>query len=90
MLSFEDIKTMIAVNFFDGNGDLAGIIMFMAVIGLILAVTKGNTFYALIMGMIASLFFSAVGIISTEITVLLIIVSVLGLAYTSKGIWADR
>lgn len=90
MLSFKDIQDLVASNFFEGNGDLAGIVMFMAVIGLILAITRGNAFMALIIGMIATLFFSAVGIISTEVTVLLIIVSVLGMAYTSRGIWADR
>ena len=90
MLSFDDIRNMIAVNFLDGNGDLAGLVMYLGAIGLILAVTRGNTFYALIIGMVVTMFFSAVGVISTELTVLLIIVSVLGLAYTSKGIWADR
>lgn len=90
MLSFNDIQEMLANSFFDGNGDLAGLVIYMAVIGLILAITRGNTFYALIMGMIATMFFSAVGIISTELTVLLIIVSVLGLAWTARGIWTER
>lgn len=89
MLSFSDIQNMIAGNFFDGNTDLAGFVMFGAAILLILAITKGNTFYALIAGMVAAMFFTAVGILSTELSILLIIVSVLGLAYTSRSVWND-
>lgn len=89
MLSFNDIQDLIAVNFFDGQADLAGMVMYLAVLGLILAITRGNAFYALIAGMGATMFFSAIGIISPEITILLIVVSVLGLAYTSRRIWSD-
>jgi len=80
---------MIAANFFDGNADLAGFVMFGAVILLILAITKGNTFFALIAGMVAAMFFTATGILSTELAILLIIVSVLGLAYTSRSVFND-
>lgn len=89
MLSFNDIQDLIANTFFDGSSDIAGIVMYIGILVLVLAITGGQAFYALIIGMAVTLLFSAVGIISTEITVLLIIVSVLGLAYTSRSIWKD-
>ena len=89
MMSFNDIQNLIADNFFDGSSDLAGLVMYIGVLVLVLAITGGKAFYALIIGMAVTLMFSVVGIISTEITVLLIIVSVLGLAYTSRSIWKD-
>lgn len=87
MLSFNDIRDLIANNFFDGSSDLAGMVMYGAILIVVVAMTKGNMFFALIIGMVVTLFFSAVGILSTELTVLLIIVSVLGLAFTSRRIW---
>lgn len=90
MLSFEDIQNILSVSFFDGQSDLAGMVMYIGALGVVLALTKGNTFYALIIGMGVTMFFSTVGIISTELTILLIVVSVLGLAYTSRNIWSER
>jgi len=62
--------------------------MYIAVLVLVITVSK-NVFYALLIGMAATLLFTTMGILSTEIAVLLIIVSVLGLAYTSRGMWRD-
>ena len=88
MLSVNEILDLIANTFFDGNIDLAGIVMYIAVLVLVITVSK-NVFYALLIGMAATLLFTTMGILSTEIAVLLIIVSVLGLAYTSRGMWRD-
>ena len=88
MLSFNDLQDLIANSFFDGNMDVAGIVMYIAVLVVVITVSR-NVFYALLIGMAATLLFSVMGILSTEIAILLIIVSVLGLAYTSRGIWRD-
>jgi len=88
MLSVNEILDLIANTFFDGNVNLAGIVMYIAVLVLVITVSK-NVFYALLIGMAATLLFTTMGILSTEIAVLLIIVSVLGLAYTSRGMWRD-
>lgn len=88
MLSVNEILDLIANTFFDGNVNLAGIVMYIAVLVLVITVSR-NVFYALLIGMAATLLFTTMGILSTEIAVLLIIVSVLGLAYTSRGMWRD-
>lgn len=88
MLSVNEILDLIANTFFDGNVNMAGIVMYIAVLVLVITVSK-NVFYALLIGMAATLLFTTMGILSTEIAVLLIIVSVLGLAYTARSIWRD-
>lgn len=89
MISFNDIQDILAGTFFDGNMELAGIAIFLVAIIGILGITR-NPFYALLTGMGVTLMFSVMGILSTEVTVLMIVVSVLGLAYTSRNIWGDR
>ncbi len=89
MLSINEILDLIAGTFFDGNSDMAGIVMYIAVLVLVITVSKGNAFYALLVGMAATLLFSTMGVLSTEMAILLSIVSVLGMAYTARNIWRD-
>ena len=88
MISFNDFQEILANSFFDGDLQIAGIVMYIGIMLLTIAVSK-NTFYALLIGMAATMLFSILGILNTEVTVLLIIVSVLGLAYTSRSVWRD-
>ncbi len=88
MISFNDFQQILASNFFDGDLQIAGIIMYIGVILLTIAVSR-STFYALIIGLAATMLFSTLGILDTELTVLLIVVSVLGLAYTARNVWRD-
>lgn len=88
MLSLNDFQSILANSFLDGNIEIAGIIMFAAVLLVVLALTK-DTFRALLVGIVATMVFSLLGILSTELTILLIIVSVLGMAYSARAIWRD-
>lgn len=85
MMSLNDVQNIVAENFLDGNMELAGIGIYIITILAILGLTR-QPFYALIVGMAVTVFFSVLGILATELTVLLIIVSVLGLAYTSRTV----
>lgn len=86
MISFDELIELVGISFFDGSSDMAGIVVYiMAILG-ILALTR-EPFYALITGMGVTLFFSVAGVLSAEIAILMIIVSVLGLAYTSRNVW---
>lgn len=88
MIGLDDFQDILANTFLDGNMELAGVLMFIGAIALVFAVTE-KTFLALIIGMGVVLFFSMLGVLSTEITVLMIVVSVLGLAYSSRNVWRD-
>lgn len=90
MIGIDDLQQIIADTFLDGNLDLAGIAIYILSILAVFALTDQNSaFKALIVGMAVTMFFSIMGVLSTELTILLIIVSVLGLAYTSRAVWRD-
>lgn len=87
MISFNELIELIGNSFFDGSFEIAGVVVYiMAILG-VLALTK-EVFIALIVGMGITLLFSLMGVLSTEIAILMIIVSVLGLAYTSRNVWS--
>lgn len=87
MISFNELIELIGNSFFDGSFEIAGVVVYiMAILG-VLALTK-EVFIALIVGMGITLLFSLMGVLSTEIAILMIIVSVLGLAYTSRSVWS--
>lgn len=88
MISLNDFQNLIATTFLDGNMAIAGMLLYAIVLMVVFGLTK-NVFQSLLVGMVATMIFSALGILNTELTVLLIIVSVLGLAYTSRGVWRD-
>lgn len=89
MLSLQEIQELIATEFLDGSMELAGIGIFIMAVLIVFSLTNKNGFMALIVGMAVTIMFSMMGVLSTELTVLMIIVSVLGLAYTSRSVWRD-
>lgn len=86
MISFNEMIDLIAQSFFDGDMAMAGIVAYIIAILAVLGLTR-EPFYALIAGMAVTMFFTVTGTLSTELAVLLIVVSVLGLAYTSRSVW---
>lgn len=85
-LNMTDIQDIIANGFFDGNATIAGLIMFSAVMLLILLLIK-KTDVAIVMMMPVSLIFGIMGILSTDLMVLLVAVAVLILAYRTRDMW---
>lgn len=65
---------------------IAGILIYAAVMIIIFAVTR-NTTHSLLISLPITLVFSMLNILSTDLMILLIIVTVLGLAFTTKGVW---
>lgn len=89
MLSLQEIQELIANEFLDGSMELAGIGIFLVAVLAVFALSNRNTYMALIVGMGVTIMFSLMGVLSTEVTVLMIIVSVLGLAYSARSVWRD-
>lgn len=86
MISFADFQEIFATSFLDGDMAIAGILIYAAVMIIIFAVTK-NTTHSLLISLPITLVFSMLNILSTDLMILLIIVTVLGLAFTTKGVW---
>lgn len=89
MLSLQEIQELIANEFLDGNMEMAGIGLFIISVLVVFSLSHRNTFMALIVGMGITFMFSLMGVLSTELTILMIVVSVLGLAYSSRTVFRD-
>lgn len=79
---------MIADYFFSGNLTIAGILMFSAVLLLLFVLLKDKQ-TALIISIPITFVFSLLGIVDTNLMLLLLIVAIFGLALQSRKIWRD-
>lgn len=86
MISLNDFTSILANSFFDGSMMVAGLVIFAAVMLVIFALVRSLK-TVLIMMMPVTLIFSVLGIISTDMMILLIIVAVLGLATAARDTW---
>lgn len=86
MISISDFQDILATAFLDGNMSIAGIVIYAAVLMLLFALTR-NTTQTLVISLPVTLIFSLLGILSNDVMILMIIVTVLGLAFTTRDIW---
>lgn len=84
MITLQDVQYMLGDSFFNGDLTLAGLGLFAVAIVVIFAVTK-NVFQSLVIGLVATGIFSYMGVLSSDMMILLIIVIVLGLAMTARN-----
>lgn len=85
MLQFADLQVLVADTLFGGNTTIAGLLMFAFVIGVLFAIIK-NVTAVLLITLPIILVFSTMGIIGGDMVILLIIISVLGLAMSARGV----
>lgn len=86
MLGIQDIQDLLADGFLDGNMAIAGIIMYALALIAIFALSR-NIFHTLLISLPVTLVFSMLGVLSSDLMILMIIVTVLGLAYTARNSW---
>lgn len=89
MITLTDIQYMLGESFFNGDMTLAGLGLFAVAVILIFTLTR-NVFQSLVVGLIATGIFSYMGILSSDMMILLIIVIVLGLAMTARNVVGSR
>lgn len=88
MLGIYDIQDLISTSFFDGNMQIAGMALYAVVMIVLFALTK-NTSHTLIVSLPVTLIFAAIGVLNTDLMVLLIVLSVMGLALNVSKVWRD-
>lgn len=86
MIEFSDIFNIIGNSFFDGNTMIAGLVVLTVVLALVFAITK-NAFAMLLVAMPITLIFSYMRVIPDEVTIILLLVTVVGLALSSKAVF---
>jgi hypothetical protein len=70
---------------FNGNLTIAGLLMFSFIIGVLFALVK-NVTAVLLITLPIILVFSSLGILSGDMIIILIIITVLGLAMSARGV----
>ena len=86
MLSVFDFQELLSSSFFEGDMNLAGMVMYIVVLLILFALTR-KTQQTLIISIPVTLVFSVIGVIPTDLMILLIIVTVLALAFTARNTW---
>lgn len=87
-MNLTELMDVIGNTFFGGDAQLAGIITYAIVIMVVLALTR-RAFITLVVSLPVTFVFTSLGILPQDLMILLIIVAVLGLAMTARGIWKD-
>ena len=89
MITLNDLQDLIGNSFFDGDPEIGGIVIYVAVLAVLLVLSKKNMNTALILSLPVTLVFTTLGILSSNVSILMIIVTVLGLAYNVRNTWRD-
>ena len=87
MISIADFMQIVADTFFNGSVDLAGLSIFAIVLALTFTFSK-NAFVSLVLSSPVTLIFSSMGLLSESVTIILVIITVVALAYTSRTVWS--
>lgn len=82
MISPQDLIDLLAQAFFQGNTQIAGIVVFTAVLAIIyLIFAQRNIMIGLILTLPTTLVFTIIGILPQVLTILVAIVTIIALAY---------
>lgn len=85
MIQFTDFIQIVADSFFGGSIYVGGVVVLMAVLALVMAFSK-KLITTMIIGIPMIMLFSYLRVLPDEITLVMLVVIVLGLAYTAKGV----
>lgn len=82
-MSMIDLQAVIASSFFSGNSTVAGLVIFTVVMLGALALVK-RPFMALVLMIPVTVIFNQIGILPTDLALVMIVIAVLGLGVTSS------
>lgn len=86
MITANELQDIIGLEFFEGNLEIAGVIMYIAILALMFVFIK-NRGQAMILALPVTMVFSMMGILATDVTILLLIVIALALAFNAKRVF---
>lgn len=86
MIQFTDIVDLIGQSFFGGNTTMAGIVVLCMILAVVMAFSK-SAFATLIIAIPVTLMFTSMSLLPVDVTIIMILVCVLGLAYTARGVF---
>ncbi len=86
MITLEQIQLIIADSFLGGNLSIAGMAIFAVVMLAVFVLIKDKQ-SAMIMMIPLTLIFSVLGILDTNLTVILIVIAVVSIAMKARKVW---
>lgn len=89
MITLDQFQDILAGSLFSGDLAIAGIVIFIVTLAVIFVLMKKNVFASLILTIPTAFVYTAMGVLSTDMLVILIVVCVLGLATVSKKTLGD-
>ena len=89
MMTIVQFQNILSDTLFMGNTEVGGMIIYAVVLGMAFAFSKKDFHTAIILNIPISLIFSLLGILSGELMLLLIVISVLALAMGAKRTFGD-
>lgn len=87
MMQFADVVNIVAGSWFGGNTMIGGMIILSVILGLIMVFSK-SAFATLVMAMPVTLIFSYLRLIPDELVLIMLVVTALGLAMTSRKVFS--
>lgn len=87
MMTPIQLQSLLGDSLFGGNTEIAGLLMYGALLAATFALAgRKNLIVSLLLAIVATLAFATLGIISSNLTMLLIVIAVLGLAISVKDL----
>lgn len=84
MITLNQFVDIVADSVFAGNVTVAGVVIFIATMAVVFMIMKRNAFASLVIAIPVTFVYSMLGVLSLDLTLILIVVCVLGLATVSK------
>ena len=84
MIDLNQFQSLLADGLFSGNELVAGLVIFVVTLAVIFVVLKQNVFASLVVAIPVAFIYSMLGILGSEMLLLLIVICVLGLATIGK------
>lgn len=86
MIQFTDIIQIVADSFFGGSLYVGGTVVLITVLAVIMVFSK-KIATTLLLGVPVVMIFAYLGVLPDEITLIMLVVIVVGLAYTTKDVF---
>ena len=87
MMTPIQLQSLLGDSLFGGNAGIAGLLMYGALLAAVFALAgRKNLIVSLLLAIVATMAFATLGIISSNLTMLLIVIAVLGLAISVKDL----
>lgn len=86
MMQFTDVIQIVADSFFNGSLMVGGVVVLVTILALIMAFSK-KLVTTMVLGIPIIMMFAYLRLLPDEITLVMLVVVVLGLAYASRGVF---